>query len=77
MKAICREVLEQAYLFLDGEGLSEAQRLEVEAHLEDCAPCFEAYGLQREATHLLMRLRGASPCPNELKSRILSIIEHA
>ncbi|MFN2388524.1 MAG: mycothiol system anti-sigma-R factor [Actinomycetota bacterium] len=75
MKERCTEVLERAYLFLDGEGLSEDERVEIETHLEECAPCLERYGLEREVTHLLARLKSSSPCPDRVKSRILSLLE--
>ncbi len=47
MKEHCREILARAYLFLDGEGLSAEERVEIEVHLEECAPCLERYDLQR------------------------------
>lgn len=74
----CKEVLERAYLFLDGEGLTEVQRVEIEAHLEDCGPCLEAYGVEKEVvTVIIARLRGATPCPDRLKERISVAIEQA
>ncbi len=78
MKQRCREVLERAYLFLDGEGLTIEERVEVEAHLEECGPCLEAYGVQREVvTVLIARLRGSTPCPDTLKQRISGLLEQA
>ena len=74
MKQRCKEVLERAYLFLDGEILSEAERVEIEAHLEDCAPCLEQYGYERETVVVLARLRGKTPCPDELRSRIANLL---
>jgi mycothiol system anti-sigma-R factor len=78
MKEPCREVLAKAYLFLDGEGLSDAERIEIEAHLEECAPCLEAYGVEREiVTVMIARLRGATPCPEPLKKRISLLLDEA
>jgi mycothiol system anti-sigma-R factor len=78
MSERCKEVLERAYLFLDGEGLTPAERIEVEAHLEECGPCLEAYGVEREVvTVLIARLRGHDHCPDPLKARILSLLEEA
>ena len=74
MKQRCREVLERAYLFLDGEILSEAERVEIETHLEDCAPCLEQYGYERETVVVLARLRGKTQCPDELRSRIANLL---
>lgn len=74
----CKEVLEQAYLYLDGEGLTEVQRVEIETHLEECGPCLEAYGVEREiVTVIIARLRGAVPCPDSLKQRISTALEDA
>jgi len=71
----CRETLEQAYLYLDGEGLSEQRRREIRAHLEDCVPCYERVGIEQEVTALLAKLRGCTACPDELRVRITSLIE--
>lgn len=74
----CKEVLERAYLFLDGEGLTEVQRIEIEAHLEECGPCLESYGVEKEVvTVIIARLRGTTPCPDQLKKRIAVAIEQA
>jgi mycothiol system anti-sigma-R factor len=74
----CKEVLEQAYLYLDGEGLTSVQRVEIETHLEDCGPCLEAYGVEREVvTVIIARLRGSTPCPPALKERISVALDDA
>jgi mycothiol system anti-sigma-R factor len=75
MKEICRETLEQVYLFLDGEGLPEDAREEIQAHLEACAPCYQRYGLEKEVTALLARLRGADVCPESLRSKIQDLLQ--
>ncbi len=75
MKELCRVTLERAYLFLDGELLSEEERREIQDHLEYCRPCYERFGLEREVTLLLSRLRGCSRCPQTLKSRILILLQ--
>lgn len=78
MKHHCKEVLERAYLYLDGEGLTEAQRIDIETHLEDCGPCLESYGVEREiVTVIIARLRGAQRCPDALKQRISTALEEA
>lgn len=74
MKERCREALERAYLFLDGEGLSDQERRDVEAHLEECGPCWERYGLEREVSVVVSRLKGCSPCPDDLKARISGML---
>ena len=75
MKDLCKEYLARAYLFLDGEVLSEAERSDIEMHLEECSPCLARYGLEQDLVVLMARLRGASPCPDQLKHRIASLLE--
>ena len=75
MKPHCKETLARAYLFLDGEILSEHERHEIALHLEECAPCLERVGLDREVTYAVARLRHHSRCPEDLKLRITSLLE--
>jgi mycothiol system anti-sigma-R factor len=71
----CRETLAEAYLYLDGEILSQRRRLEIAHHLEECGPCLERYGLEKEVTLIVGRLRGLTHCPDELKIRIANLIQ--
>jgi mycothiol system anti-sigma-R factor len=75
VKQRCRETLERVYLFLDGEGLTEAERIEIEEHLEDCPPCFDRYGVEIEVKTIVARLRGAHRCPDALRSRIAALLQ--
>ena len=75
MKEKCRETLQMAYLYLDGEGLTIEQRTEIQVHLEDCRPCLERYGLETEITTIVARLKGHSHCPDELKARISRLLD--
>ena len=75
MKDECKKAIAQAYLFLDGEGLSQAERDHIQSHLQDCAPCYERVGLDQEVLFLIARLKGSDPCPRELKERITSLLE--
>ncbi len=77
MKDVCKEYLARAYLFLDGEILSQAERTDIQVHLQECRPCLERYGLEQDLVVLMARLRGASPCPDGLKHRIASLLEQA
>ena len=77
MKELCKETLARAYLFLDGEILSQSERTEIQVHLEECSPCLERYGLEQDLVVLMARLRGANPCPDGLKDRISSLLEQA
>jgi len=74
MKEECRETLERAYLFLDGELLSVSERHEIKRHLEDCGPCFERVGLEDDVAKIVARLRGCQPCPAALRQKINSLL---
>jgi mycothiol system anti-sigma-R factor len=73
----CKETLQRAYLFLDGEILSESERADIQIHLEACSPCLERFGLEQELFTVIARLRHAAPCPDRLKTRIASLLEQA
>lgn len=77
MKPRCREVLERAYLFLDGEILSDEEKTQIQVHLEECAPCYDRYDLEREFVFVTARLRGKTECPQKLKARILDLLDEA
>lgn len=78
MKPKCLEVMQRAYLFLDGEGLSFEERIEIEAHLEDCEPCLERMGVERETIVLItQRLRNTTLCPDGLKQKVAALLERA
>lgn len=78
MKQKCLEVMERAYLFLDGEGLTIEERVEIETHLADCGPCLERVGVERETIALITsRLRGSAHCPDRLKERIATLLDQA
>ena len=75
MKERCREVLERAYLYLDEEILSEQERVQIQVHLEECAPCLENVALHREFVFVTARLRGKTECPEGLRSRIKNLLD--
>lgn len=75
MKDSCREVLQRAYLILDGEEISVEERVEIEGHLHECAPCLERYGLEVEVKRVISRLQGCTPCPDGLKQRIEKFLQ--
>lgn len=78
MKEVCREYLARAYLFLDGEVLSEAERTEIQLHLEECSPCMERYGMERELVAVIARLRTTTPrCPAALRDRIATLLDNS
>jgi mycothiol system anti-sigma-R factor len=79
MKERCREILERAEVLLDGEitMITDAERVEIKDHLEECQPCFERYGLEGQFIGLIHRLKGGSPCPEGLKAKIAQDLREA
>jgi mycothiol system anti-sigma-R factor len=77
MKEQCRRTLERAILLIDGEEVTHEERVEIETHLRDCQPCFERHGLDIEIKTLIVRLRGTTPCPDHLKTKVSQILEGA
>ena len=75
----CSEVLEQVYLYLDGED-DEDTHQHVRIHLDECAPCLRQYGLEQAVKALVARCCGGdrfwccghrprSACPSRLPQR--------
>jgi mycothiol system anti-sigma-R factor len=64
----CQEAIHIIYHYLDGE-LTEDRRMEIQAHLDDCLPCLEAYDFEAE-----LRMVVAKKCreevPESLRVRI-------
>ncbi len=75
MSCDCREVLERAYLYLDREVLSETERHEIQQHLDECSPCFERLGVEKEVHLLVGRLKGSPTCPERLKTQIVALLD--
>lgn len=77
MKNHCREALERAYVLLDGETgvLSEGECIEIQTHLEECRPCFQRHQLDKQVIALIHRLQGMEGCPDELRSRIATLLK--
>ena len=69
----CSEVLEQVYLYLDGEA-EEHDREHVRIHLDECAPCLRKYGLEQAVKALVAR-SCAEQAPLELKHRVMTRIQ--
>jgi mycothiol system anti-sigma-R factor len=69
----CSEVLEQVYLYLDGEA-EEHDREHVRIHLDECAPCLRKYGLEQAVKALVAR-SCAEAAPVDLKSRVMTRIQ--
>ena len=70
----CSEVLEQVYLYLDGED-DEHTHQHVRIHLDECAPCLRQYGLEQAVKSLVARCCGGDPAPSDLRDRVLVRIQ--
>ena len=71
--ADCNETLRELYQFLDGE-LTEADRLHIQQHLDDCSPCLEAYDFNAELRQVV-RSRCVDHVPDSLRERIAKAIK--
>ena len=64
----CSEVLEQVYLYLDGE--CEQERRDVlRIHLDECSPCLRQFGLEQAVKALVAR-SCAEQAPVELREKV-------
>lgn len=50
----CNEALHTLYEFLDGE-LTIERRVEIQAHLEACLPCYQAYDFEAQVRLMISR----------------------
>ncbi len=69
----CREVVEQVYLYLDGE--LDSDRLTVlRGHLDQCVSCLRMYGLEEEVRALVARCCGGDRAPEHLHAKVRATI---
>ena len=66
----CAEVIEQVYLYLDGE-MGEADCAKIRQHLDECAPCLREFGLDQEVKALVARSCGCDVAPEGLRERVM------
>lgn len=69
----CSEVLEQVYLYLDGEAESHSNE-QIRIHLDECAPCLREYGLEQAVKALVAR-SCSEHAPDDLRTRVLLKIQ--
>ena len=71
----CTEAITSLYEYLDGE-LTTERRADIQQHLDDCSPCFEAFDFEAE-----LRIVVAQKCreqvPDSLKERVTAALEDA
>jgi len=66
----CREVLDRAFEYLDGE-MGQIDVARIREHLEECAPCLSEYDLDVILKALLRRSCGCESAPETLRTRIM------
>ncbi len=65
----CDEVLHKVFLFLDSE-CDQVSRSHIAQHLEECGPCLQYFGIEREIKALVHRKCGGDPPPAGLHERV-------
>lgn len=65
----CAAVMADVYLLLDHE-CDDVVRRRLEAHLHECGPCLEAYGVEEKIKQLLSRKCGGERAPEYLRERL-------
>jgi mycothiol system anti-sigma-R factor len=69
----CDDAVAQLYAFLDGE-LDDETVVRVEAHLEHCSPCLEAFDFEAELRKVIVA-KCHEDVPGDLRNRIMSVLE--
>ncbi|HET6627930.1 MAG TPA: mycothiol system anti-sigma-R factor [Nocardioidaceae bacterium] len=65
----CEEVLERVFFFIDNE-MENADKGEIERHLDECGPCLQKYDLERTVKSLVAR-SCAEHAPESLRDKVL------
>lgn len=65
----CREVLDKVFEFLDSE-CDERSGTHIAQHLDECGPCLQLFGIEREIKALVHRKCGGDPTPAGLRDRV-------
>lgn len=71
----CRQVIKTLYDYLDGE-LTEERRHVIQAHLEGCSPCLEAFDFEAELKAVIAR-RCREEVPEGLRRRVAQALSQA
>jgi mycothiol system anti-sigma-R factor len=64
----CQDAIATLYSYLDGELTSES-RAKIQYHLEDCSPCFAAFGFEAELKAVIAR-KCRDDVPDSLRRRV-------
>ncbi|MDV3220018.1 mycothiol system anti-sigma-R factor [Intrasporangium sp.] len=69
----CSEALLRVYEFLDGE-LGPSECAKIQAHLDECGPCFNEYNLDTTLKSLIKRSCANEHAPDTLRTAIMARI---
>lgn len=69
----CIEAVELLYHYLDGE-LTDDRRIQIQRHLDDCPPCFEAYDFEAEL-RIVVRQKCRDRVPERLVLRVVAALQ--
>lgn len=69
----CDDAISELYRFLDGE-LDTPTRARIQAHLDECSPCLEAFDFEFELRRVVAD-RCHEQVPDDLRNRILSQLD--
>jgi len=64
----CQEAIATLYTFLDGE-LTVDRRQAIQRHLDECSPCFDAFGFESELKAVIAR-KCRDDVPESLRRRV-------
>ncbi|HET8718565.1 MAG TPA: mycothiol system anti-sigma-R factor [Nocardioidaceae bacterium] len=65
----CAEVLDRVAFFIDNE-LDEADHVQIQRHLDECAPCLDKFDLERTVKTLVAR-SCSEHAPEGLRDKVL------
>jgi mycothiol system anti-sigma-R factor len=68
LKPDCTNSLRELYAFLDGE-LTADRRVHIQAHLDGCLPCYEAFDFEAEL-RIVISARCREEVPVDLRDRV-------
>ena len=69
----CAEVLDQVYVYLDGE-IGPDECAKIREHLDECGPCLRQYGLDQAVKALVARSCGCDLAPEALRAKVVTRI---
>jgi mycothiol system anti-sigma-R factor len=68
----CQEAIATLYNFLDGE-LTADRRLQIQHHLDECGPCFDAFDFEADLKALVAR-KCRDEVPEALRRRVAAAL---